>query len=165
MTQCDGMLSNLFHNIYRLSQRYPCQDGKTDGSETLMNENQKLYYHRVGQSQDQDVLVVEFLENPTWRMYAQVSDCGKYLFVSIIKDCRDNLVYFADLEAAGTINGKLKITPIVTKFESDYYVRLLLNMLESLANYCVMHTTFIAIFHIQFAVHYQHGLESDFPHE
>lgn len=88
-----------------------------------MNENQKLYYHRVGEPQEKDVLVVEFLENPTWRMSAQVSDCGKYLFLNIVKDCRDNLVYFADLEGAGDIRGQLKITPIVTKFESDYDVR------------------------------------------
>lgn len=56
------------------------------------------------------------------RRSAQVSDCGKYLFLNIVKDCRDNLVYFADLEEAGDIKTKLKITPIVTKFESDYEV-------------------------------------------
>ena len=50
------------------SQRYPDQEGKTDGSETVMNENQKLYYHRVGETQDKDILVAEFPENPSWRM-------------------------------------------------------------------------------------------------
>lgn len=49
-------------------QRYPDQEGKVDGSETVMNENQKLYYHRVGETQDKDVLVAEFPENPSWRM-------------------------------------------------------------------------------------------------
>lgn len=49
-------------------QRYPDQEGKTDGSETVMNENQKLYYHRVGEAQEKDVLVAEFPENPSWRM-------------------------------------------------------------------------------------------------
>lgn len=34
-----------------------------------MNENQKLYYHRVGENQSEDVLVVEFLDKPTYRMY------------------------------------------------------------------------------------------------
>ncbi|XP_031619279.1 prolyl endopeptidase-like [Contarinia nasturtii] len=100
--------------------RYPDQEGKTDGSETVMNENQKLYYHRVGESQEKDVLVAEFPENPSWRMSTQVSDCGKYLIVTIVKACRDNLLYFADLEKNGPINGKIPLTPIVTEFEADY---------------------------------------------
>uniref|UniRef100_A0A1B0C9Q7 Prolyl endopeptidase n=2 Tax=Lutzomyia longipalpis TaxID=7200 RepID=A0A1B0C9Q7_LUTLO len=100
--------------------RYPTQEGKTDGSETLMNEHQKLYYHRVGQPQSDDVLVAEFPENPSYRIGAVVSDCGKYLILLIVKDCRDNLVYFADLESAGTITGKLELKQIIHKFESDY---------------------------------------------
>lgn len=49
-------------------QRYPGQGGKTDGSETLKSENQKLYYHRIGEPQDKDILVAEFLDKPTYRM-------------------------------------------------------------------------------------------------
>lgn len=51
-----------------------------------------------------------------------VSDCGKYLIVSIVKACRDNLLYFADLEKNGEITGKIPLTPIVTEFEADYDV-------------------------------------------
>lgn len=47
---------------------YPEQDGKTDGSETTSNENQKLCYHKIGTSQTEDVLAVEFLDHPKWRM-------------------------------------------------------------------------------------------------
>lgn len=52
----------------------------------------------------------------------QVSDCGKYMIVSIVKACRDNLLYFADLEKNGEITGKIPLTPIVTEFEADYDV-------------------------------------------
>lgn len=52
----------------------------------------------------------------------QVSDCGKYMIVSIVKACRDNLLYFADLEKNGEIIGKIPLTPIVTEFEADYDV-------------------------------------------
>jgi len=48
--------------------QYRDQQGKTDGSETLGNENQKLCYHVVGTSQSDDVVAVEFPEEPLWRM-------------------------------------------------------------------------------------------------
>ncbi|KAG5346645.1 PPCE endopeptidase, partial [Acromyrmex charruanus] len=71
--------------------QYRDQQGKTDGSETLGNENQKLCYHVVGTSQSDDVVAVEFPEEPLWRIGAQVSDCGNWLIVTPRKDCRDNL--------------------------------------------------------------------------
>lgn len=55
-----------------------------------------------------------------------MSDCGNYLILTVIKDCRDNLVYFANLKKNCEIKGKLPITPIVTKFEADYDVRYVL---------------------------------------
>lgn len=87
-----------------------------------MNENQKLYYHRVGETQEKDILAVEFPENKSWRMSAVVSDCGRYLIMMIVEGCRDNLLYFADLEKNGPITGKIPVTPVVTKFEADYDV-------------------------------------------
>lgn len=47
---------------------YPEQQGKTDGSETTSNENHKLFYHRLGTQQSEDILVVEFPHEPKWRM-------------------------------------------------------------------------------------------------
>lgn len=38
----------------------------------------------------------------------------------VVKDCRDDLVFFADLEKTGEITGKLELNQIVFKFESDY---------------------------------------------
>lgn len=49
-------------------QAYLQQEGKVDGSETVSNEYQKLYYHRLGTEQTNDVIVAEF-DDPHYRMY------------------------------------------------------------------------------------------------
>ncbi|XP_058448313.1 prolyl endopeptidase isoform X2 [Malaya genurostris] len=100
--------------------RYPVVEGKADGSETAANENQKLYYHRVGESQDKDVLIAEFPEEPSWRLQTNVSDCGKYLLLFIMKACKDTLLYFSNLEGSDAIKGKLDFVKVVTEFDSDY---------------------------------------------
>ena len=52
-----------------------------------------------------------------------MTDCGRYLLVLPQKECRDNLVYFADLQALPNgIEGPITLTPIVEKFEYDYDV-------------------------------------------
>ncbi|XP_016963113.1 prolyl endopeptidase [Drosophila biarmipes] len=100
--------------------RYSDQEGKTDGSETRQNENQKLYYHRVGESQDKDTLIAEFPEHPSWMFRTDVTDCGKYLILSISHTVRDNMLYYADLKPDEPITSKLEFKPIVDKFEADY---------------------------------------------
>uniref|UniRef100_A0A1B6DCC9 Prolyl endopeptidase n=1 Tax=Clastoptera arizonana TaxID=38151 RepID=A0A1B6DCC9_9HEMI len=106
----------LFYN------RYPKQEGKTDGSETDCNKNQKLYYHRIGSPQSEDILTVEFPEEPSWIIGAEVSDCGNYLIVTPRKDCKDNLLYYCDLRTLPNmeIKGKLKLVPVIEKYEADY---------------------------------------------
>jgi hypothetical protein len=42
--------------------------------------------------------------------------------VAPVRDCRDNLLYFADLSKHPNIDGKLPLTQIVHKFEADYEV-------------------------------------------
>lgn len=99
--------------------RFPV-DGKADGCETNANENQKVYYHRVGEKQENDTLVAEFPEEPNWRFSAEVSDCGNYLVFFVMFGCNDQLLYFADLRKTPEINGKLEFTKVVTNFEADY---------------------------------------------
>lgn len=95
-------------------------DAKADGSETNANENQKVYYHRIGEKQENDILVAEFPDEPKWRFSAEVSDCGNYLVFLVMFGCNDQLLYFADLRHTPEITGKLNFTKVVTKFEADY---------------------------------------------
>lgn len=54
---------------------------------------------------------------------AEVSECGNYLLITPQKDCRDNLLYFANI---GSLKdgpqGILPLQQIVDKFEADYEV-------------------------------------------
>lgn len=49
-------------------QRFPDPQGNGDGSEADANENEKLYYHRIGNAPTKDVLIAEFPENPKWTL-------------------------------------------------------------------------------------------------
>ncbi|XP_055295191.1 prolyl endopeptidase-like [Sitodiplosis mosellana] len=94
-------------------------DKKGNGSENDSNQNQKLYYHQLGDSQEKDVLVAEFLENPRWIIGAEVSSCGTYLILSPGSGA-NNALYFADLSKNGPITGKIPLTTIVTEPNAAY---------------------------------------------
>ena len=47
------------------------------------NENQKLYYHRLGTAQIEDVLVYERPDHPKWSISGDVTEDGRYLVISI----------------------------------------------------------------------------------
>lgn len=103
---------------------YPDHDAShVTGKDTTSHENQKLFYHRIGTKQSEDVLCVEFPEHPKWMIGSTISDCGRYLFVMPSQDCKYNLLYFTDLEKEAGQEGirtKFSLTEIVTKFEADY---------------------------------------------
>ncbi|XP_055640781.1 prolyl endopeptidase-like [Toxorhynchites rutilus septentrionalis] len=100
--------------------RYPAMDGKSDGSETAPNENQKIYYHRVGEAQNKDVLIAEFPEKPSWSLAPDVSDCGKYLLLYIMEGIGSTLLYFSKLGKSEDITGKLEFVKVVTELDSEY---------------------------------------------
>jgi prolyl oligopeptidase len=61
--------------------------------------NQKLYYHRLGTPQSEDVLVYHRPDQPTWTINGFVTDDGRYLVISIGDGTtsRKNRVAYKDL--------------------------------------------------------------------
>ncbi len=59
------------------------------------NLNQKVYYHRVGSSQSDDVLVYKRPDEPTWGFGTRVTEDGRYLVIEIWKgtDHKYRIVY------------------------------------------------------------------------
>ena len=62
------------------------------------NKFQKLYFHRLGTSQNDDLLIHEQQDQPEWMFGGQVSDDGRYLVISVSRSTEPkNLVLYRDL--------------------------------------------------------------------
>lgn len=90
------------------------------GIHTKRIHNQKLYYHRLQQDQDTDVIVAEF-EDPDMMVTGKVSNCGNYLVVYAYKDIKNNMVYMASLAGQEEENYTgLILVPLVKDFNASY---------------------------------------------
>jgi len=82
------------------------------------NEFQKLYYHKVGTSQNKDVLVMQDKKNPRRGWDASVTDDEKYLVIAGWEGSSDyNLLYYKDLSKKQS-----KIISLINKLEAQYSV-------------------------------------------
>src|SRR2546427_2751949 len=82
-----------------LYSRYP----EPAGENPLLAENrfQKLYYHRLGTDQSQDVLVYERPDHPDWGVAAEVTHDGRYAILAVWPGPdRRNRVYYLGLRDA-----------------------------------------------------------------
>jgi prolyl oligopeptidase len=61
------------------------QDGHGDGTQTAALSGPKLRLHRIGDSQDQDKVIMEFPENDQLMFWGEVTDDDRYLVVSIVE--------------------------------------------------------------------------------
>ncbi|GAA5975150.1 hypothetical protein JCM11641_004366 [Rhodosporidiobolus odoratus] len=69
------------------------------GTETEVDLNGMLYYHRVGTPQSEDVLVHKDPEHPEWMFGASGTEDGRYLVMTSSRDtARSNLLWICDLQ-------------------------------------------------------------------
>ncbi|KAI8998164.1 prolyl oligopeptidase [Gaertneriomyces semiglobifer] len=105
--------------------RFPNPGTTSDkaGTETDSNKNAMLCYHRLGTSQDEDIVIHKDPENPEHLFSAQVSDDGKYVIISTTRSCDPEVkIYIVELEKEFARNGKNEITqaPEVLKIVDDF---------------------------------------------
>lgn len=83
---------------------------------TGVNKHQKLYYHRLGTLQADDVLVYARPDDPEMGFGAAVTDDGRYLLIVAWKgtDRRNNL-YYKDLQDAGA-----EVVRLLDAFDAAY---------------------------------------------
>lgn len=87
------------------------------GKETEKLEYQKVFYHRVGTKQSDDVLIYQDKSQPVWMFDASVTNDGKYLLLDIRKDCDDlGLLSYADLDQNVALDKEIVFTPLITEW-------------------------------------------------
>ena len=81
-------------------------------------QNQKIYYHRLGTPQSEDVLIYERPDHEDWYLTGEVTEDGRYLVIDVSHGTRrKNAVFYKDLQ------GDLFDRPVVEllpRFDAQY---------------------------------------------
>ena len=94
--------------------RFPAADDKS--KLTTVNYFQKLYYHKLGTPQSEDVLIYERPDDKEMGVGGGVSEDGKWLIIGVTKGTAPrNMVFVKDLSKPDS-----KIIPVVDKLVADY---------------------------------------------
>jgi prolyl oligopeptidase len=102
--------------------RYPAPEGSKDPTFAKLN-NQKLYYHRLGDPQEKDIQIMERPQEQDAEFTGIVSHDGRYLFVETDRGTEPkNLLAFKDLQDPRAPKLDAEFTPIVDQMEADYRV-------------------------------------------
>jgi prolyl oligopeptidase len=96
--------------------RFPARDSATRLSAPL--EHHRLYYHRLGTAQEDDVLVFERPAEPRWFVHGKTSDDGRFLFIysSAGADSRNRL---AVVDLVDSLRPNVASPPLVVVDEDD----------------------------------------------
>lgn len=93
------------------------------GEERLGNANfwQKIYYHRLGSDQAEDVLVYHRPDDPEMGFIPYISDDGRYLFIHAWKGTEDeNALYYLDLSGRDLSEPDAPVCGLLTAFDASY---------------------------------------------
>ncbi|POW16479.1 hypothetical protein PSTT_01368 [Puccinia striiformis] len=90
------------------------------GTDSNANHNHMLYFHKLGDPQSKDTLILEDPENPTHMWGASVINNAKYLLVSTYKGSNHfNRVWIADLTSQ-PLSSEMNWHKIVNDFDGKY---------------------------------------------
>ena len=84
-------------------------------------EHHTLYYHRLGTPQSADVKVYARPDHPSWFVFANVDESGRYLFVMTSRGTDKNELYVADLGDPNRPKVGARVRPVVTGHDGNYF--------------------------------------------
>jgi prolyl oligopeptidase len=77
---------------------------------------QRVYYHRLGTDQAEDLLIYEKPDQKEWSYYCHITEDGRYLLLMVWQSTdRKNLVFYKDLTIADA-----PIVELINEFEAEY---------------------------------------------
>jgi prolyl oligopeptidase len=96
---------------------YSRYDEPEAGTEfTGTNYFHKLYYHRLGQSQDQDELVYERADFKDWGFQGEVTEDGRYLIILVWRGTENkHQIFYRDLQKEDG-----EVVELIAGFDSEY---------------------------------------------
>lgn len=81
-----------------------------------VNYYQKLYYHRLGTAQSEDVLIYERPDEKEWGFAGDVTEDGRYLVISVWRGTEPrNLLFYKDLQSDSA-----EVVELISDFEAQY---------------------------------------------
>ncbi len=93
--------------------RYPEPEG--DDKLSGANEYHSLYYHKLGTSQSEDLLIYDDKDNPQRNVYGQTTEDEKYLVLNIVESTSGNGLAYKDLSSMNN-----PVVKIVDNFDNDF---------------------------------------------
>jgi prolyl oligopeptidase len=101
--------------------RFPDPPASTPGAPPAIT-HQKVYWHRIGTPQGEDVLVYERPDQPGWFVWGEASDDGRYAIVYVEQNEDDaKQVFVRDLRRAEQPRHTGALRPLVTDWAGKYY--------------------------------------------
>ncbi len=102
---------------------YSRYDEPKEGDELkAKNEYHKLYYHKLGDTQDKDQLVHYFPNHPQRNIYAATTDDERYLLIFYSEGTGGQSLMVKDLKTAKTLTDMNDVVNIVSDFNNEHSV-------------------------------------------
>ena len=88
-----------------------------EGEELLAtNENQTMYFHKIGTDQSADKMILQRLDHPKWGFSPEVTDDGRYLVVQNWKGSEPKAqIFIKDLRDPNS-----EVQALITGFDAEY---------------------------------------------
>ena len=97
------------------------------------NSDSRIYFHKLGDPQEKDVLVYEDPEHPNWSFGGSVTDDLKLLIIGVTESTSGNALYYKRLDQPNA-----SVVKVVADFDNDYSV------VEHINGWLYVHTNYQA---------------------